>query len=161
MIFLTVGTQLPFDRLVKAVDKAVNKSGMGEVVFAQIGKSEYRPFSFEAVSCLDKHLFDKHFCEASCIISHAGMGTIVLAMKYNKPLLVMPRRSCYREVVNDHQIAIAKRLEQMGHILVAYKEEEIPEKLEQLKTFVPRERQAQPQAVAVRISRFLKKCAGE
>ena len=37
MIFLTVGTLFPFDRLVNAVDKAVANGLITEDVFAQIG----------------------------------------------------------------------------------------------------------------------------
>jgi len=36
MIFLTVGTQFPFDRLVKAVDETVRKNGLDEQIFAQV-----------------------------------------------------------------------------------------------------------------------------
>ncbi len=38
MIFVTVGEQLPFDRLVRAVDEWAAASG--KEVFAQIGNSE-------------------------------------------------------------------------------------------------------------------------
>lgn len=156
MIFLTVGTQFPFDRLVKTVDEFVGNNGLNEQIFAQIGDSTYQPQNFKTVASLDKNLFDKYLREASCIISHAGMGTIAMALEHQKPLLVLPRRKIYGEVVNDHQVAIAKKFEQLGHLLVAYETEQIPEKLEQLKTFVPCRRQAQPQAVAERIARFLR-----
>lgn len=159
MIFLTVGTQFPFDRLVKCVDDAVSQDGFKEEIFAQIGKSSYRPRNFEGVSSLEKRLFDKRIREASGIISHAGMGTIMMALDNRKPLLVMPRLSKYGEVVNDHQVAIARKFEELGHILVAYEAEELPEKIEQFKTFVPQKREAQPQAVAERIERFLNNLA--
>lgn len=159
MIFLTVGTQFPFDRLVKSIDALVAQNGFDEEIFAQIGHSKYKPKSFKANASLDKSLFDKHMLDASCIVSHAGMGIITMALETNKPLLVMPRLKKYGEVVNDHQVAIAKQFEQLGHLLVAYEVEQIPEKLAQLKTFVPTKRQAQPQAVAERIKRFLKELA--
>jgi UDP-N-acetylglucosamine transferase subunit ALG13 len=155
MIFLTVGTQFPFDRLVKSVDDAVDHSGFEEEIFAQIGNSSYRPRNFQAVCSLENHLFDKRLREASSVISHAGIGTISKAMEYEKPLLVMPRRQSYGEVVNDHQVAVAKRFEKLAYVLVAYEVEELPEKLTRLRTFVPCKRQAQPMAVAVRIARFL------
>jgi len=155
MIFLTVGTQFPFDRLVKCVDDAVSQDGFKEEIFAQIGESSYRPRNFEGVSSLEKRLFDKRIREASGIISHAGMGTIMMALENHKPLLVMPRLRKYSEVVNDHQVAIARNFEKLGYILVAYEVGELPAKIKQLRTFVPRKREAQPQAVADRIARFL------
>ena len=155
MIFLTVGTQFPFDRLVKSVDEIIGQSGVEEEVFAQISDSSYRPQNFQAVSSLKKHLFDKYIREASGIISHAGVGTITIALEAGKPLLVMPRLKRYGEVVNDHQLPLAKRFELLGHVLVAYEAEELPEKIKQLSSFVPCKRRPQPQAVTERIVHFL------
>ena len=156
MIFLTVGTQFPFDRLVKAVDETVSKNGLDEQIFAQVGTTTYRPRNFEAVPELEKSVFDKYFREADGVISHAGMGCIAMALENRKPLLVMPRLKKYGEVVNDHQVAIAKKFEKPGHLLVAYCKGDLPEKMRQLKTFIPRERETQPEAVSERIAQFLK-----
>jgi beta-1,4-N-acetylglucosaminyltransferase len=155
MIFLTVGTQFPFDRLVKAVDETVSKNGLDEQIFAQVGTTTYRPRNFEAVSSLEKTKFDKHFNEADSIISHAGMGTITMALERKKPLLVMPRLRKYGEVVNDHQLVIARKFEQLGYLLVAYEAEDLPAKVGKLKSFVPQDRQPQAKIVADRISAFL------
>jgi len=162
MIFLTVGTYpLPFERLVKAVDIAITKRLIEEEVFAQIGLSCYRPQNMGYVEMLHKEDFDSYFQKASAVISHAGMGTIKMALDNKKSLLVMPRLQEYGEVVNDHQVATAKRFEELGHILVAYSEEELPEKLQQLKSFSPRPRQSQPRAVADRIAKFLSQITAE
>ena len=126
-----------------------------EEIFAQIGESSYKPHNFESVISLDKKVFDERLKKASGIISHAGIGTITMALDNKKPLFVMPRSKKYGEVVNEHQAAIARKFEELGHILVAYKTEELPLKIEELKNFVPRKREAQPQAVAKRIARFL------
>jgi len=155
MIFLTVGTQFPFDRLVKAIDQAAGKNGFNEKIFAQVGTSSYQPCSFDAVPSMEKEVFDRHIHEASAIIGHAGMGTITMAMENQKPLLVMPRLKKYGEVVNDHQVAIAKEFEKLGHILVANTEDEIPETIKQLKSFEPKPRKVQTKAVIDRISKFL------
>jgi len=160
MIFLTVGTQFPFDRLVKAADQAIEAGKMDEEICAQVGDSSYRPRCFEAVSHMEKHLFDECVHKASAIIGHAGMGTITTALDQDKPLLVMPRLRKYREAVNDHQLAIARKFEKLGHILVAYDAEELPAKIEALKSFVPRKRKAQPGQVTERISRFLDGLSG-
>jgi len=155
MIFLTVGTQFPFDRLVEAVDQVAGKNGFDEQIVAQTGDGSYRPANFEAAPSLEKALFDRHFAGADSIISHAGMGTITMALEQSKPLLVMPRLKKYGEVVNDHQLAIAKKFEQLGYLLVAYGAEDVPEKMKQLKSFVPKERKTSADAVTARISAFL------
>jgi UDP-N-acetylglucosamine transferase subunit ALG13 len=155
MIFLTVGTQFPFDRLVKAVDQAAGMNGFEEKIVAQIGDSSYCPKNFKAVPSVEKALFDQYLADADGIISHAGMGTITMALDHRKPLLVMPRIKKFGEVVNDHQIAIAKKFERLGYLLVAYSAEDVPVKIKQLKTFVPKQRQPCADVVAARISTFL------
>jgi len=159
MIFITVGTQFPFDRLVKAVDELIGQNGFKQKVFAQIGNSSYQPHNFEYVKSLEKSEFDHIVQKALSIISHAGIGSINIALNYHKPLLVMPRQKKYGEVVNDHQVAIARKFERLGHMLVAYDVKQLPTKIEQLKTFMPCKRAAQPQAVADRIARFLNELA--
>ena len=155
MIFLTVGTQFPFDRLVKSVDQAFDGRLIEEEIFAQIGETSYKPLNFESVVSLEKNVFDKRLREASSVISHAGMGTITMALKNHKPLLVMPRLKRYREHVNDHQVATARKFEELGHILAVYDAKDLPNGIRKLKNFVPRERKANPEAVADRIHRFL------
>jgi beta-1,4-N-acetylglucosaminyltransferase len=156
MIFLTVGTQFPFDRLVKAVDDIVAKGSLGEEIFAQIGKSSYRPRNFKAVSFIEGHLFDKYIREASSVIGHAGMGTIAAVLERAKPMLVIPRQQQYGEVVNNHQVTIAKKFEGLGYILVAYEQSELENKLEVLKSFTPNPRKIQLKPLTDRISNFLK-----
>lgn len=155
MIFLTVGTQFPFNRLVEAVDKVVEDGKVTDEVYAQVGVSSYKPRNFEYVESLDKEVFDDYVKEASSIISHAGMGTIVMALDNSKPLLVMPRLKEYGEVVNNHQVSIAKKFEQLGHILVAYREDQLAEKIKKLKSFIPRPRKNQVNVVSDRIAKFL------
>lgn len=155
MIFLTVGTQFPFDRLVRAVDNIFGQGLIDEEIFAQIGESSYEPHHFGSVASLDKNLFDRHLKEASSVISHAGMGTIHMALGSKKPLLVMPRLKKYGEVVNDHQATIAKRFSELGYILVSYDAKDLPDGIRKLKDFVPTERKANTPAVVDRIRLFL------
>ncbi len=155
MIFLTIGTQFPFDRLVKAVDNAFDEGLIDEEVFAQIGETSYKPRNFESVASLEKKTFDERFKKASALIGHAGIGTIWMALEHEKPLLVMPRLKKYGEVVSNHQVAFARKFGELGHVLVAYDVEDLPDGIRKLKSFVPRERKTNPDAVANRIHHFL------
>jgi UDP-N-acetylglucosamine transferase subunit ALG13 len=78
-----------------------------------------------------------------------------MALDQSKPLLVMPRQRKYREVVNDHQEAVADRFEALGHILVARDGTQLAEKVARLRSFVPRPRKAEPEAVAQKVRHFL------
>ena len=155
MIFLTVGTQFPFDRFVRAVDNIFDQGLIDEGIFAQIGETSYKPRNFESVASLEKRDFDERVKKASSVISHAGIGTITVALKNHKPLLVMPRMKRYKEHVNDHQVATAKKFQELGHILAAYDVKDLADGIRKLKSFIPRKRKASPGAIADRIRRFL------
>ena len=155
MIFLTVGTLLPFDRLVKAVDEAVRDGYIKDEVFAQIGNGKYKPRYMKYLEILQKEHYDSYFESASAIISHAGMGTISMALDRRKPLLVMPRLKRYKEIVSDHQLPTANKLSDLGHVLLAGDTDELPVKLRELSGFVPKKRNTQARQVAERIALFL------
>lgn len=155
MIFLTVGTQFAFDRLVTIIDEAIEEGYITEQVLGQIGPSSYKPRNFQHAQFFEKPVFDKLLKQSSAIIAHAGMGSIIMAMENNKPLLAMPRLKKYGEVINDHQLALARKFDESGHILVAYTGYQLPEKIRQLRTFVPEKRQANPQAISESITKFL------
>jgi UDP-N-acetylglucosamine transferase subunit ALG13 len=155
MIFLTVGTVMPFDRLVQAVDEAVAAGIIKTSVFAQIGETSLRPRNMEYAAVLDKHDFDRKVAEAEYLISHAGMGSITTALERDKRLLVMPRRKRFREHVNDHQVATARKFGALGHVLVAYDAGEIPRRLQEIVSFAPAPRVSQADRVAGRIMQFL------
>jgi len=155
MIFLTVGTQFPFDRLVKAVDTLAGEGNIEEEIFAQIGCSSYMPVNFKAMQTMETELFEKFICNSTAIISHSGMGTIETALRNEKPMLAVPRLKKYGEVVNDHQIDIAKRFEAEGYLLAAYNENEIVKKIIELKTFIPKKRHSTSEALIKKISQFL------
>ncbi|MBN2457234.1 MAG: hypothetical protein JXB29_11980 [Sedimentisphaerales bacterium] len=155
MIFLTVGTQFPFDRFVRTVDSLLDNAMIDEEIFAQIGESAYKPRNFEAVCFLDRHIYESYMQKASAVMSHAGMGTIMMAFQKEKPLLVMPRLRKHKEAVNDHQVAIARVFSDLGHLLAAYEVEDLHHCIHKLKNFIPRKRKASPHAVADRIRCFL------
>ncbi|WP_459062415.1 glycosyltransferase [Stenotrophomonas sp. PSU-St15] len=108
MIFLTTGTQLPFDRLVSIVDAWAARSGIQG--FAQIGTSSYIPTTLKHQRFISQANFEERIRACSCIISHAGMGTIISALTYGKPAILMPRRFALGEHRNDHQLATARKL---------------------------------------------------
>ena len=58
MIFVTVGGQMPFDRLVSVVDRWAAETGRDDV-FAQIGSSELKPANIETAPFLSPEDFRK------------------------------------------------------------------------------------------------------
>jgi UDP-N-acetylglucosamine transferase subunit ALG13 len=156
LILVTVGSMFPFDRLVRAMDELVATGRLHGEVRAQIGSGRYEPKSMPFDRFLDKPAFDRLLASADSVISHAGIGTISTALSAGKPLLVLPRRTCYGEIVNDHQVATARRFGELGHLLVAYSELDIVEGLQKLKTFTPLPRLANARGIAERVGLYLK-----
>jgi UDP-N-acetylglucosamine transferase subunit ALG13 len=132
MIFVTVGTQMHFDRLIEAVDDwagAVNT----EDVFAQTGPSSYVAKHIRTRPFISPDEFREYTRQARVIVGHAGMGSILTALEFGKRIIVMPRRRDLGEHRTDHQIATAKYFVNQGRILVAWDGQELFERLTQLK----------------------------
>ncbi len=131
MIFVTVGAQMPFDRMCQAVDQWASKRKRSDV-FAQIGTTDWRPTTIAWTAMIEPPAFKKAMQECSVVVAHAGMGSILTALQYGKPILVMPRRGDLRETRNDHQIATAKRFKELGRVAVAFDEAELERELDRL-----------------------------
>jgi UDP-N-acetylglucosamine transferase subunit ALG13 len=139
MIFLTVGTDQPFDRMVKIVDAWVAEKARTDF-YAQIGAGGWEPKTIPFSNFLSPPDFQKRFIEARIIIAHAGMGTILSALHHGKPILVMPKLASLGEHRNEHQLATARRMLSLGNVNVAFDEAELLERLDQLDTLIPREK---------------------
>lgn len=123
MIFLTTGTQLPFDRLVRSVDAVASE--LEEAVFGQIGSGIYRPTNFSYAKFLSQHDFSTRFEAARLVVAHAGTGSILAGIKMEKPVVVMPRRADLGEHRNDHQLATAEHLRDLPGLYLATTTSEI------------------------------------
>jgi len=128
VIFVTVGSQLPFDRLIRTVDEWAGSQRRSDV-FAQIGQSQYHAIHIETACFVDPLEFRRRIESAKVIVAHAGMGSIISALEFGKPIIVMPRRGDLRETRNDHQIATAQSFLKQGRVIVAFDEEQLVEKL--------------------------------
>lgn len=124
MIFVTVGTQLPFERLIKAVDDWA-AANLEVPVIAQVGLTEYRPKHMTVVSKLDPDQYQLHFRQAQVVVSHVGMGTIISGIEAAKPLVLMPRLAEYGEHRNDHQLGTAKKFRHIKSIQIVESVEEL------------------------------------
>ena len=144
MIFLTTGTQLPFDRLVRAVDDWAEVAKPDCRIFGQVlspPHDPYRPRNFETRTRLSPAEYAEMFGKARLIVSHAGMGTILTALSQGKQICIMPRQFQYGEHRNDHQMATVERLEDHPGLYKARDEEDLPLCLD---TALQAHRSAQP-----------------
>ncbi|WP_315764572.1 glycosyltransferase [Sphingomonas sp. Y38-1Y] len=121
MILVSVGTQLPFDRLVRAVDQWATRTGERNIV-AQIGPALYQPTALQSFEFLEPDQFGELQQQCDVMVSHAGMGSIITAMEMGKPIIIMARDDRRNEHRNGHQIATAKKFMDWPGVYVAENE---------------------------------------
>jgi beta-1,4-N-acetylglucosaminyltransferase len=117
MIFVTVGMHPEgFERLVRAADEMATQTA--EPVIIQRGATQYTPASARYFDFVDEADLKKQLLDARIVISHSGAGSILNVLQANKPLVVVPRLTCFREVCDDHQLELAQALAQQGRAVV-------------------------------------------
>ena len=127
MIFCTIGTQAPFDRFVKIVDEVA--ADLDEEVIAQVYKSDYQAKHIKTIDFLPPDEFNRLLSKARLIVAHAGMGTIISAMRQRKPIIIFPRIAALGEHRNEHQLATAQKMKELEYVYVANNAEELKELL--------------------------------
>lgn len=118
MIFVTLGSQkFPFDRLLAELDRLIETGSITQPVFAQTGYSTYTPRHFAFEAFLDRDTFAAKLQEADTVITHAGTGAIIGAVKAGKKVIAVPRLSRYGEHVDDHQTQIIAQFNELNLIM--------------------------------------------
>lgn len=130
MIFVTVGNHFQgFERLLRKVDEIAPR--VPHEIVVQRGYSKYVPQNTKSFDFVPARTAMDYIRKSELVVSHAGMGTIILCKEYGTPLLIFPRREKFREHFNDHQMEIAQVLEKRGdkNIYIAYEENQLEEKI--------------------------------
>lgn len=129
MIFVTIGSLFPFDRLVRRMDELA-LSMPGETFFAQIGDGGYEPVNMPFARLLSRGEFTAKLHEADVIVAHAGMGSVITAMEIGKPIVLLPRVLEWGEHTTDHQMATARWLQGRPGIHVCMDDADLPATIE-------------------------------
>lgn len=117
---------MPFDRLILAMDQWA-AAQLGKVdVFAQVGKEGYRPNAMRFAESISPRDFTATVANSALIVAHAGMGSVLTALEFGKPIVLVPRQGALQETRNDHQIATARWLMDRPGVYVAMSESELP-----------------------------------
>ena len=133
MIFVTVGSQkFQFNRLLKKIDELVDKKVISDEVFAQVGVSDYKPINYDYIDFMTQEEFNKKIDKCSLLITHAGTGVIVNAVKKGKKIIATPRLAKYGEHVDDHQIQLIQQFDELNFIEPLYDLEEIERKIREV-----------------------------
>ncbi len=154
-IFVALGTHpQQFDRLLKAIDELVEKKKLKADIFAQIGNSTYEPKNYAFKRFLSPKEYEQKMKNASIIISHAGAGSIITALKYAKPLIVVPRLKRFNEHTDDHQIDLANALAERGKAIAVFDTKDLLKAIRKAKRFKPKIKSDRAKLIN-RIKKFL------
>jgi beta-1,4-N-acetylglucosaminyltransferase len=139
MIFVTVGNDFrSFDRLLKRMDEIA--PALPEEVIIQRGYSRFRPVNARSFDFVSMEKAIEYIKASRLVVSHAGIGTIMLCKEYGIPMIILPRRKRFQEHINDHQIEIVGALEERKdeNIYIVYDEHRLKEKVMDVLERAPR-----------------------
>jgi beta-1,4-N-acetylglucosaminyltransferase len=116
MILVTVGTHPHgFERLVRAADElALN---LDERLVIQSGSSHYAPLYAEHFSFVTSQHMESLIHDARVVVAHAAAGTALLVLQQYRPLVLVPRSKAHHEAVDDHQLQLARALQETGRAI--------------------------------------------
>ncbi len=133
MIFVTVGSQkFQFNRLLRKIDELIENKVITDKVYAQIGASDYKPQHYDYVDFMTQDEFNEKLDECNLLITHAGTGVIVNAVKRGKKVIATPRLSKHEEHVDDHQIQLIQQFDELNFIEPCYDLDNLEEALKKV-----------------------------
>lgn len=125
MIFASIGSMLPFDRFVQAMDEWA-AAHPGTPVFIQIGNGSYEPRHAPFTRMMPHGEYMQKLRDADLFVAHAGMGSILQALEVRTPILIVPRDLAFKEHTTDHQRATVANFRRTPGIRVADTIDELP-----------------------------------
>jgi beta-1,4-N-acetylglucosaminyltransferase len=148
MIFITVGSVAPFNRLIMKVDELVGSGVISDIV-TQIGNGAYVPknarwFRFEPGLA-------EYYKAADLIVTHNGAGTIFELMALGRKAIAIPNP----DTIQVENIDIVKKLNADGHIMLCMDVEGLGEAVERSRSWVPKPYAEPPCNIPDRIEEFL------
>lgn len=130
MIFVTVGSMFPFERMIHMLDDWTFQHPEQDV-FAQIGAGKFEPRHMRWKRTVPPNDYMKIVQSCRLIVAHAGTGTVFAASEFRKPIVLIPRRASLQEHTTDHQLDTAKWLEGKRGVFIVWSEEELASAIEQ------------------------------
>lgn len=153
-IFVMFGTQdKRFDRLLNAI--LASKFIKDNDVYVQLG---YTKGEYEGIHCQEYYSEEELMHQidiADLIITHAGVGAIVSALKLKKRVIVVPRLGEFKEQNNDHQVQIMERFDKQGYIIPCTDLTKLDETVNNAYNFEPKDYVTEKQGIIDEITDFI------
>ncbi len=139
MILVMLGTQNnDFHRLLEEIEKNIENGNINEEVVVQAGFTKYKSDKMKIFSLTSKEKLEDLIKKANLVITHAGVGSIEMALEQNKKVIAVPRLKKFGEHVNDHQKDIERKLDEKGCLIGIDDVSKLGIALKKVKKFIPK-----------------------
>lgn len=156
MILVMLGTQNnSFHRLLEEIDNLIKKEIITDEVIVQAGYTKYESKNMKIFSLVPLEELEKLIEKADLVITHGGVGSIILALKKGKKVISVPRLHKYQEHVNDHQKEIVETFDEKGYIIGTQNVENLEKAIERSKDFIPEKYQSNNKKMLNIIENFI------
>ena len=158
MILVMLGTQNnSFHRLLEEIQKCIDNKLIDEEVIVQAGATKFKSKDMKIFKLVSTKRLNEYVDNASYVITHGGVGSIVSCIKKGKKVIAVPRYSKYGEHVNDHQLQIIQTFDSQGFIKGIKDISELEEAIKEIKDFKPQEFVSNTQNIINIIDDFIQK----
>ncbi len=159
MILVLLGTQNnQFTRLLQEIEKCIENGIINQRVVVQAGFTKFQSDKMNIFDLKPKEVIDNLIDEADFIITHGGVGSILMAIRKNKKVIAVPRLSEFNEHVNNHQRQIVEIFNDKGHIIGIQNLEDLSEAIKQIDEFKPVPYSGNNSKMLSIIENFIDKC---
>ena len=154
MTLVLLGTQNnDFHRLLDEVQKNIDSGKIKDEVIVQSGFTKYNSNKMKVFNLIPKIELENLVKNADLIITHAGMGSIELALEHNKKVIAVPRLKKFGEHVNDHQKDIQQEFNKKGWIIGIDDVSQLSDAIEKAKKFKPKKYENNNQEKIIKVIR--------
>lgn len=159
MILVLLGTQNnQFTRLLQEIEKCIENGIINQRVVVQAGFTKFQSDKMHIFDLKPKEVIDNLIDEADFVITHGGVGSILMAIRKNKKVIAVPRLSEFNEHVNNHQRQIVEIFNDKGHIIGIQNLEDLSEAIKQIDEFKPVPYSGNNSKMLSIIENFIDKC---
>ncbi|MFP7492547.1 PssE/Cps14G family polysaccharide biosynthesis glycosyltransferase [Terribacillus saccharophilus] len=138
MILVVLGThELPFTRLLEEVERLKRENIITDEVVVQAGHTKFESDLLTIKPFVNYEVMDQLMEEARLVITHAGTGSVISALKKGKKVIAAARLKKYGEHNDDHQLQLLSIFLEQQHILSWGDGDDLGEVIQQTTSFEP------------------------
>jgi len=158
MILILLGTiKLEFVRPLKEIEKLCKKGIIKDHIIVQSGFTNYTSKYFEVIPFIKPQRLEELIEQSTLVITHAGTGSVLSALKKNKKIIAVARYFELNEHVDNHQLDLLNEFSKKGYIVPWYKEDNLLKIYHKIETFEPKQYISKKQYILEYIQNYIKK----